>query len=140
VKKILSLCLFFFVTMLMVGNVIEVNASAQTEIFYNMTSGNMEETDEYGTSTYGRYKWTIFDMDEDEENGCYYTPSTYIKIRQRSVAGATGYTDYVYPPFVNKTATHYHSTYYGDEDIYLEVTLYNINGVCDLTLIFDPDY
>jgi hypothetical protein len=138
-KKLMMILLLTFAITLFSGNIVEVSASSQIENFYNMTSGNMVETDSYGTTTYGKYSWVITDIDEHGENGCYYTANTYIKIRQRSTAGATGATDIIYPDFIYQNDEHYHSTYYGDEDIYLEITIVNINGVCDLEISFDPD-
>ena len=132
--------LFFmmFTLVFIFGNTTNVFAATQVEEFVGMYSGDSADTDSYGTSPNSQFR-VYFDDLETTYGGttCTTTPTTKIKVRSRSVAGATG--SIVYATLGGGYVYGYNSFYYGDEDTYLEVTLLNVNGDCDVTIVFDVD-
>ncbi len=136
-KKLL-LFIMMFTLVFVFANTTNVSAATQVEEFVGMYSGITEETDSYGSSSNSQFR-VYFDDLETTQGGttCSTTPTTKIKVRSRSVAGATGST--VYATLNGGYVYGYNSFHYGDEDIYLEVTLLNVNGDCDVTIVFDVD-
>ncbi len=136
-KKVLLFIMMFTLT-LFFGNTTNVSASDERETFYWMNSGDMVTTNSYGTSPNSRFRVAFFGLGTASGgNPCTTTLTTKLMVRSRSVAGAKGST--VYATTTSGFVYGYNSFYYGDEDIYLEVTLLNINGDCNLEIGFDVD-
>lgn len=140
-KKLLLFFMMFTLTFVF-ANTASVNASPNTVYFNSMNSGVKEYTDEYGTSTNSRFRVIFYAMSTTpgSQDTCTTTSNTELRVKARSVAGATGSTRYLTLDPNEDEAIGYNGFYYGDEDVYYEVTLLNVNGDCKVTIIIDPDY
>lgn len=137
-KKIILIVIVLSLTLILSCATVGVNAAEDTITFNPVHSGVKEYTGEYGTTAYS-YFWVRFHSIEDGEgnNTCTTTSNTMLKVTQRSVAGATGSTVYVLRDDAKEGGNAF---YYGDEDVYYEVTLLNVNGDCKITIVLDTDY
>jgi len=106
----------------------------QAQYFYDIVDEQLVVTNSYGTTENGMYAAIAYSI-----SGCTTHSNTYVTLRQRSVAGAVGGT-WNLPFAMNNIYYGYHSTIYGDEDIYLEVKIHNTEGYCDVIIIFDSDF
>ncbi len=137
-KKIFLITILLSLTLILSSTTVKVKAATDMIVFNPVHSGVKEYTDNYGTTSHS-YFWVRFHSIEDGAGGndCETTTSTKLKVRQKSVAGATGSTIEISQ---GNTGTGGNAFYYGDEDVYYEVTLMNVNGDCKITIYLDTDY
>lgn len=119
---------------------IKVGAVNQTYTFYNLTNGNMITTSDFGINENGRYSVQVTQIWGSSCSGT----NRYAKVRQRSEAGATGGSHYFYfgdlEDYPDDLRVAYHANYYGDEDIYFEITVNGMSGYCHVEIDINPKY
>ena len=131
--------LFVLYTFASLGSV-KVDATTYNITLVDFPADLRYDTPSGGVLTNGKYKVEIDELTSIGSCDFNRWSSDYVKIRQRSVAGAVGSTDNFNRFGLFTPKTHYHSTIYGDEDIYLEVTLYGYNGYCTMIFEFNSQY
>jgi hypothetical protein len=137
-KKIFLIVVLLSLTVILSSTTSKVHASPVVVTFNQMNSGVKDYTDEYGTTPYSWFRAQFYSLSTTPGgNACTTTNDTELKVTQRSVAGATGSTVYVKLGYAKLGGNNF---YYGDEDVYYEVTLLNVNGDCRVVMVIDPDY